>query len=260
MVAEVIINRNAKKLNRTFDYHIPKELEDLVMIGSKVLVPFGRAKDLEEAFIVGFKEKSNFEVKDIAKLEENLSEEQIELARWMAKRYFCTVSDCIKLMLTPGTKTKNKENRVQDKVINCIYLKKEREEIDFDIDTGKIKSEKQKQILHFIESNEGATVPEIEMFTGTSRAIVNTLIKNGYLEVVERKVERNPLALKSLEKTVPLKLTEEQEVAYKKVEKTIEEKKNKKFLLYGVTGSRQNRNLFTINSEKCWRVEKQQLC
>ena len=48
MIAEVIINRNAKKLNRTFDYNIPKELEELVIVGSSVLVPFGRAKQLEE--------------------------------------------------------------------------------------------------------------------------------------------------------------------------------------------------------------------
>ena len=49
MIAEVIINRTAKKLNRTFDYGIPKELEDLIIVGSKVLVPFGRFKTLEEA-------------------------------------------------------------------------------------------------------------------------------------------------------------------------------------------------------------------
>ena len=30
MIAEVVINRTAKKLNRTFDYAIPKELEDLL--------------------------------------------------------------------------------------------------------------------------------------------------------------------------------------------------------------------------------------
>ena len=49
MIAEVIIDRNAKKLNRTFDYNIPKELEDLVIVGTSVLVPFGKAKQLEEA-------------------------------------------------------------------------------------------------------------------------------------------------------------------------------------------------------------------
>ena len=237
MVAEVIINRGAKKLNRTFDYNIPKELEELILVGSKVLVPFGNGGKLTEAFVVGLKETSAFEVKDIAKLEENLTDKQIALAKWMAKRYFCNVSDCIKLMLTPGTRNKNKEKRIQDKTINCVYLKKDREEIEFEIQTEKIKSEKQKRVLNFIKDNEGATVPEIEMFTDCARGIVNTLVKNGYLEIVEKKVERNPLLGRNCEKTYKLHLTEEQEMAYKSVEEAIDNKQYQQFLLYGVTGS-----------------------
>ncbi len=237
MVAEVIINRGAKKLNRTFDYNIPKELEELILVGSKVLVPFGNGGKLTEAFVVGIKETSAFEVKDIAKLEENLTDKQIALAKWMAKRYFCNVSDCIKLMLTPGTRNKNKEKRIQDKTINCVYLKKDIEEIEFEIQIEKIKSEKQKRVLNFIEDNEGATIPEIEMFTDCARGIVNTLLKNGYLEIVEKKVERNPLLGRECEKTYKLKLTEEQEKAYKSVEESINNKQYQQFLLYGVTGS-----------------------
>ena len=81
MIAEVIINRTAKKLNRTFDYQIPKEMEEYIYVGTKVLVPFGRAKKLEEGFVVGFKENTEYEVKEIAKIEENLTEKQIELAK-----------------------------------------------------------------------------------------------------------------------------------------------------------------------------------
>ena len=237
MVAEVIINRGAKKLNRTFDYNIPKEIEELILVGSKVLVPFGNGGKLTEGFVVGIKEKSEFEVKDIAKLEENLTDKQIALAKWMAKRYFCNVSDCIKLMLTPGTRNKNKEKRIQDKKINTVFLKKSIEEIELEIQNEKIKSDKQKRILNFIKDNEGATIPEIEMFTDCSRAIVNTLIKNGYLEIVEKKIERNPLLGRDCEKSYKLQLTEEQKEAFKSVEKEINEEKYKQFLLYGVTGS-----------------------
>ena len=69
MIAEVIINSKAKQLNRTFDYNIPKEMEELILIGSKVLVPFGKMKTLEEAHVVKIKEKSQYEIKDIAKVE-----------------------------------------------------------------------------------------------------------------------------------------------------------------------------------------------
>ena len=62
MVAEVIINSKAKQLNRTFDYNIPKEMESIILVVSKVLVPFGRFKKIEEAHVVKIKEKSEYEI------------------------------------------------------------------------------------------------------------------------------------------------------------------------------------------------------
>ncbi len=237
MIAEIIINRTAKRLNRTFDYKVPIELEELIMIGSTVLVPFGKSSTLEEGYVVGIKENTTYEVKEIVKIKHNLTEKQIELAKWMAKRYFCNISDCIKQMLTPGTKNKKAEKNVQDKTINAVYLKKDIDEIQFDIEMGKIKSEKQKKIVQFLKNNEGATVPEIELFTDGSRAIVKTLEKNGYVEIIEKKIERNPLANKKIEKTENLKLTEEQQNAYNKVALDITTNSYEQFLLYGVTGS-----------------------
>lgn len=247
MIAEVIINRTAKKLNRTFDYKVPKDLEDLIIIGSKVLVPFGKGGKLEEAFVTGFKEKTQYELKEIAKIQYNLTNEQIELAEWMANRYFCNVSDCIKLMQTPGTRTK--QNKIQEKTINCVYLKKSVEEIELDIETNKIKSEKQIRIIKFLKNNEGATIPEIEGITEASRASVKTLVKNGYLEILPKKIERDPLKNKITSKTNNLILTEEQEYAYKRVENSIEQNEYRSFLLHGVTGSRQNRSIFAINTK-----------
>ena len=182
--------------------------------------------------------ESDYEVKDIAKLEENLTSEQIELARWMAKRYFCNVSDCIKLMLTPGTR--GKEKKVQDKKINVVYLKKNIEEIDLEIEIGKIKSEKHKRIINFVKQNEGVAIPEIEMYADCSRSIVNTLVKKGYLEIVEKKIERDPLEGKNIEKTNKLELTDEQQIAFEKVKMQMGKEEYKSFLLYGVTGSRKN--------------------
>ena len=237
MIAEIVINRSAKRLNRTFDYSIPKNLEELVMVGSTVLIPFGKTSTLEEGYVVGIKENTQYEVKEIVQIKHNLTEKQIELAQWMSKRYFCNLSDCIKQMLTPGTKSKNNEKNVQDKMINVVYLKKDIEEIQFDIDIGKIKSEKQKKILQFLKSNEGVTIPEIEMFTGGTRAIVKTLEKNGYIEIIEKKVERDPLANKQIAKTKNLQLTEEQQSAYNSVMSAMQEHRYNQFLLYGVTGS-----------------------
>ena len=135
MIAEIIINRAAKKLDKGFDYKIPKQLEEYITVGSKVLVPFGKTEKLEEGFVIKIKENTTYETKEIKKLEGNLKNSQIELARWMGKKYFCNVSECIKLMQTPGTKTKGK--KIQEKKVQAIYLKKDIEEIENYLETGK---------------------------------------------------------------------------------------------------------------------------
>lgn len=249
MIAQILINSNAKDLDKTFDYKVPEEMKDKIKVGNRVLVPFGRRKILEEGFVIGFKEESLYETKEIKSFEENpfLNEEKIKLAKWIAKRYFCNLSDAIKLMLPPGTKAKNIENRIKEKTNNFVYLKKDEDEIEIEIEEGKIKSEKQIRILRFLMENDAITISDLEIFTETSRAIIKTLEKNGYIETVEEQVDRNPFINKDIAKTEKLKLTEEQQKAYNKIEEAIEDKMHSEFLIFGVTGSRKNRNIFTSN-------------
>lgn len=250
MIAEVIINTIAKELNKTYDYIIPNSILKDVKIGSRVFVPFGRTKQ-EEGFVINIKEKSEFANKEITKLEDNiLTKENINLAKIMSKRYFCNISDCIRLMLPPGNTTKNMQNRVKDKTANFVYLKKGIEEIEFDIEEGIIKSEKQKRLLAFLFENEGIHIQDLELLTDTTRSIIKTLEKNGYIEIVEQKIERNPFVSKNIQPDKSLKLTEEQQLAYDKISNS----KYKEFLIYGVTGSRKNRSIFTVN-RKCTKTK-----
>lgn len=234
MIAEVIINTIAKQLNKTYDYIIPDSILKDIKIGSRVFVPFGKTKQ-EEGFVIGIKDNSEFANKEITKLEDNiLSEENIELAKIMSKRYFCNISDCIRLMLPPGNTTKNIKNRIKDKTANFVYLKKEIEEIEIDIEEGVIKSDKQKRLLTFLLKNEGVHISDLEVLTDTSRSIIKTLEKNGYIEIDEEKINRNPFAHKEINRDNSLKLTGEQQMAYDK----ISNENYKEFLIYGVTGSR----------------------
>ena len=235
MIAEVIIDSRAKKLNRKFDYKIPDNLKDLIDVGSRVLVPFANFKTLEQGYVIKIKEKTEFEVKEIAGLDENLTQSKIELARWMARKYFCNVSECIKLMLTPGTRSKERGKRIQDKKVNFIYLtdkfKKESNLVE------SLRGEKQKKVIEFISKNEGFTIPEIMDLADVSRETINSLIKKEFLKIEEQKVDRNPLALKRKEENQKLKLTDEQQLSYNKITKAIVDKRFEEFLIYGVTGS-----------------------
>ena len=239
MIAQVIINSNVKNLNRIFDYNVPSEMQGTICVGDRVLVPFGNKKTYEEGFIVGLKKNTQYKVKDIAKIQEGikLTEENIDLAKLMARRYFCNISDCIKLMLPPGTLNKNIDSRVKDKTLNFVYLKKDIEEIEEDIENKIIKSEKQKRVLNFLIQNEGIQTTELEIITDITNAVLKALEKKEYIEIIEEKVERNPFLNKDIKPTKKLKLTEEQQNAFNKIDETINNNENKEFLLYGVTGS-----------------------
>ena len=239
MIVQVILNNNAKDLNRVFDYIVPSELEKSIKIGSRVFVPFGNKNKLEEAFVVGFSLNSEYKLKEVAKIEEDyLSENNIKLAKWMAKRYFCNISDSIKLMLPPGTKTKNIEDRIKDKTLNFVYLNKDKEEIKFEVECGKIKSSKQQRVLNVLLQNDGIDISSLSLISDSSKAVIKTLEKNGYIKIVSEKILRDPFANKDVLKSSNLKLTKEQQVAFDKIEVAIDDNMNSEFLIFGVTGSR----------------------
>ncbi len=190
MIAEVIINSTVKSLNRTFDYNVPVELTGTINVGDRVLIPFGNSKSLEEGFVVGLKETSSYKVKDIAGIQEGFSikNDKMKLAKWMAKHYFCNLSDCIKMMLPPGTSTKVIVNRMKEKKANFVYLKKDADEIDFAIENKIVKSDKQIRALAFLKENDGILVSDLEIFCDISKAILQTLEKNGYIEIVQKQI------------------------------------------------------------------------
>ena len=243
VIAEIIINSNVKNLNKTFDYIIPVEFEEKIAIGSRTLVPFGNKKELEEGFVVGIKETSEYmsKLKIIAKVEEKLylSQEKIELAKWMANKYFCNISDCIKLMLPPGTTTKVLSNRINDKMQNFVYLTKDLDEIEQDIENKKIKSDKQIRALKFLMENSNNEIlsTDLQMFADVTNAVLKTLEKKGYIDVLEKEVERNPFIHKVIKQSQNLTLTDEQENAFEKINASLQFNEYDEFLLFGVTGS-----------------------
>ena len=143
MIAEVIINTNAISLNKNLDYIVPKKLEESVKIGNRVFVPLRNKK--EEGYIINLKETSSFATKEIIKIEDTiLTEEDINFAKLMARRYFCNISECIKLMLPPGSTSKNLDARIKEKTEKVVYLNEENA-------NSKVKlTKRQEEILKFL--------------------------------------------------------------------------------------------------------------
>ncbi len=239
MYAEIIINSNARALNRIFDYIIPKEMETSIKVGSRIFVPFGNGKKLEDGFVIGIKETSEFANKEIAKIDEqeSLSEENVILAKLMARKYFCNISDCIKLMLPPGTGAKEIENRTKEKTGNFVYLQKTKEEIEKELAEGTIKSEKQQRALKVLIKTDGIYISDLEEIADVSKSILQTLNKNNYIKFVSEQIKRNPFINKNIERDFPKKLNEEQERCFNGINFCIENSEFSSNLIFGITGS-----------------------
>lgn len=238
MFASVIMNSNAKELNKVFDYIVPDSFNNSISIGSRVFVPFGRGNNLAEGYVIELKSESEFANKEIAKIEDCiLSKQNIELAKLMAEKYFCNVSDAIRLMLPPENSTKDLTKRVKNKTARFVYLVVSKDDIFNDIEKGILKSEKHIKLLKFLIDNNGIDVSDLEAITEVSKSIMKTLEKNGYIKFKEKKIERNPLINKDVLRDVKLVLNDEQKKAYEQIEFMMENEEFAEFLLYGVTGS-----------------------
>ena len=230
MIVEIIINTNVKTLNKTFDYNVPDDLEP--KLGDRVYVHFGNQKKLDEGIIIGFKDKSEYKLKDIVKIQkDNISENRIKLAQWMSNRYFCNLSECLKLMLPPGTGNKEETKRTKEKTLNVYSLSKTIAEIETDIENKLIRGNKQIDVLRLLYDNYNMSLQDIEIMAKASSATVKTLVDKGYLKQSEKQIERDPFQEKEIQKTNELKLNIEQQDAYCSIKEPGE------YLLHGITGS-----------------------
>lgn len=256
MFASILMNTNARELNKVFDYSVPKEIEKSIKIGARVFVPFGKRNNLAEGYVLELKESSEFANKDIAKIEDFiLTEENIELAKLMAEKYFCNTADCIKLMLPPGNSSKDLSKRIKEKTARFVYLCVDKDQIEEDIKIKALKSEKQIKLLNFLIDNNGIDISDLEAITEVSKSIMKTLEKNGYIKFINEKLERNPLTHKNIKKDKKLELNSEQRQAYEQVEFMLENNEFAEFLLHGITGSRKNRDIFATY-RKNFRIGK----
>ena len=253
MYIEVILNNKVKILNRTFDYIVPENMKDGLNIGSRVLVPFGRST--KDAYVIGFKDKSDFECKEILEVltTEEISEEKLALVKIMSKRYFCNLSECIKLMLNPKTNTKNIDNIMKNKMKNIVVLAENYKEI---LESIKL-NEGQKEIVSYLESlNENNTIELKDLNEKFSTSRVSLLIRKGILkkefeevkfeeynfwdEELEEEEKRAKEREEKSRKKKEIILNKEQQEIYDKFKSIIDEELFSEELLYGVTGSRKN--------------------
>lgn len=246
-IAKVLINTSVKSLNKVYDYLVPEKMEQDIKIGKRVLVSFGKGRSDEEAIIVKIEEKTaeelksyNYKLKEIIEILDEVSyinESRLKLAKYISFLYFCNVYDALKLMLPPGTKSKNTKKSLNTKQNTLVKLIKNQEEIMEDIENNVITSAKHIKLLTFLMYNDYVLINDIIDGLEISRQVINTVEKNGYITLEKVDIKPDFLTEFKVSPTEPKKPTPEQEFAIDRINSYIDSNKYKQCLLFGVTGS-----------------------
>ena len=246
-IAKVLINTSVKSLNKVYDYLVPEKMEQDIKIGKRVLVSFGKGRSDEEAIIVKIEEKTaeelksyNYKLKEIIEILDEVSyinESRLKLAKYISFLYFCNVYDALKLMLPPGTKSKNTKKSLNTKQNTLVKLIKNQEEIMEDIENNVITSAKHIKLLTFLMYNDYVLINDIIDGLEISRQVINTVEKNGYITLEKVDIKPDFLTEFKVSPTEPKKPTPEQEFAIDRINSYIDSNEYKQCLLFGVTGS-----------------------
>ncbi len=112
LIAHVVVDIPSKNVDKTFDYKIPQDIEEIVKVGVRVEVPFGSRKiqgfviDISEHLssdIDASKLKSIIRVKDF---KPELTSELIKLSEWMANFHLVKRISALEIMLPSAVKAK----------------------------------------------------------------------------------------------------------------------------------------------------------
>lgn len=227
MTIDVLVEIKAKQVDKTFTYLVPKELEEKIQVGIRVLVPFGKRKI--EGFILKIHNDNiecGYELKEIIDVIDDhpvINTEMLELGKYISKKYISPLISAYQAMLPAALKAK-KGLIINKKYVTYVKLN-DIEDID-----KLIKNDKQKMIIDILRNNQQVLKKDIEEISSAS---LKTLINRGI--IIEYKEEIYRLNENIEKKSNNVKLND----AQTKVVSTLKNHLNqfKPFLLYGVTGS-----------------------
>ena len=223
MVASVIVDISTSEIDRIFEYLVPSGMQ--VRKGDRVLVPFGN-KTIE-GFCIDLKDSPDTsrelkEIKDRLDPYSAITEEQLELAKFMRARYYIRHVDCLRLFIP----SKLRGGRVRELKRQYVCLAQDRpyEQLLEEAATPARRAvvERLKEGGEFLS----------RLTSEVSASCVNTLIKHGILIKTDREIMRSPLGYETQKSALPL-LRPAQQAALE----TILSMQRRVALLYGVTGS-----------------------
>ena len=221
MYAQVIIDQDAKALDKEFEYRVPTGLN--IEVGMRVLVPFG-SRQLQ-GFVIGITDECHYDstkIKDITASVDDyacIKSELLILMQYMAKKNHLKLASILRLFIP----SQMRDGSVHDLFENNYSLSANYKDIKISKS-----AKKQQEIIDFFENSLEKTLKS-ENLSQFSYSALKSLIDKGVIEKSKVKVNRAPLVLDVDEKKV--ELNQDQLHAIDTI------KEDKTYLLHGVTGS-----------------------
>jgi len=228
----VIVDR---AIHRELDYSLPENLAMRVGVGSRVRVPFRDKSAL--ATVVAIPEQS--EAKGIRPIEAIigdapvLSEQLIELARWIGTYYCCPIETVMRSVLPQVIRRAEVSWKKQ------LFVQPARSIDETEFEKLHKRAPRQAELLEAISKLEKPIrAAELLRQTSLDNQTLRALVRRGLAELREEAVVRDPHGDEQFIATSNLVLNEEQMHALKEVAQALDTPENARpILLHGVTGS-----------------------
>ncbi|MEG1847844.1 MAG: primosomal protein N' [Lachnospiraceae bacterium] len=191
--ANIIIDISHEKVDRPFQYKIPRALQDKIKVGMEVIIPFGRGNAKRHGYVIEVTNQAECAIErlkeitdlviDSVSLEANL----IQLAGWMKETYGSTMIAALKTVLP----AKQKYRAIEKKTVHLLLSISEAEEL---VQYYKKKHQVGRERLLtqlMIEQD----LPQ-ELITGRLQVPVKTIqamAEQGILQVIVQSNYRNPI-------------------------------------------------------------------
>jgi primosomal protein N' (replication factor Y) len=238
--AEIVFDR---PLDHAYTYAVPLPLRDRLVVGKRVLAPFGKGDRHTVGYCVGLTPqapgRSVKNLLDVLDEESLLTPHLLKLTRWMADYYLCGWGQVLNAVLPAGVK-----QRAGTRAVSLIELVPE----SLWPNPLPALSTKQKLLLEFLKGRPPGPIELRQLLhegkcgTGPVRALLDKGLvtrkaaraENAQVKTSEAALDEVPDAETSLR---PEALTADQLGVWAELEQAVRGGGYKPFLLHGVTGS-----------------------
>ena len=235
--ADVIVDISHEKLDRSFQYRVPEEMEAEIQVGMVVSIPFGNGNRERKGYVIGLSEKPAFDLSKMKELhgicssEETTEERLIALAAWMKNRYGSTMVQALKTVLPVREKVKAKEKRYV--ILNIDETKAAG--LAEELEKGRCRA--RARLLRALLREPKLDYTRAAKELGMTSSVLKPLIDQGIVQVTQDEVYRMAIDGSNIPREQISVLTPDQKNALSQIEREWEKESPRPVLIHGVTGS-----------------------